>query len=256
MPYTDIVGVTYLPNNRLAVIDRSDRLIYEGHINNGTWVEENFITIPSPVTWLPRDIEWTPWGLYYSTDAQGIQRIDDPLTGASTQMANGSTYNGLDAFEVLIFKELASSPFCNPMLQRVVSLTETKYNDLNTGGILNPSPDVQLITNANMGAVGLFYFGEPGSEGMGIVGQIGTLIYDASEFAPDFLPTELAPLPTLVTLGDMDCSGFLDDPDDQLFVDALLGTYMGCDVNRADMNQDTFIDGLDTQLYVDARLGN
>lgn len=46
----------------------------------------------------------------------------------------------------------------------------------------------------------------------------------------------------------------MDMADIPLFVDAVIGTYVGCDITLADMNEDGWEDGLDIQPFVSALL--
>ena len=67
--------------------------------------------------------------------------------------------------------------------------------------------------------------------------------------------TTCFPNPCPFTKGDVNCDHIMDMADIPLFVDAVIGSYVGCDVTLADMNEDGWEDGLDIQPFVSALLG-
>lgn len=63
-----------------------------------------------------------------------------------------------------------------------------------------------------------------------------------------------APNPCPYVQGDVNCDHALNPGDIGFFVDALLGSYTGCDITLADMNGDGLEDGLDIQGFANALL--
>lgn len=66
--------------------------------------------------------------------------------------------------------------------------------------------------------------------------------------------TTCFPNPCPFVKGDVNCDRAMDMADIPLFVDAVIGTYVGCDITLADMNEDGWEDGLDIQPFVSALL--
>lgn len=67
--------------------------------------------------------------------------------------------------------------------------------------------------------------------------------------------TLCSPSPCPYAKGDMNCDHVVNAGDLPLFVDALLGTYAGCDITLADMNSSGVADGDDIPLFTAALMG-
>lgn len=140
---SSVAGVAIAPNGRYVIADASNNNLRIGTINGTQWQTEQTIVVNGFGSQI-KDIDVAPYlcaktgGLDYmiliATQADGIRRVDDKTTGATSLMYNAGTAT---AVEVMEFRK---DTYNNPLLM-FGNGNNLGFKTINLSGV--PTPDVQ-----------------------------------------------------------------------------------------------------------------